>query len=966
MPRPVIVLWLPLWLAAFGAASAQQGTAEVRGLISDEQGAVLPGVAIVVTNQDSGIFRETVSSADGSYFISALPPGTYEIAAELQGFKRYHRPDIQLEVDRTTTIDIELELGGIQDVVIVRAATPLVDTTSNEIGGSVRSQEMMDVPSFNRNFVTYLSLLPGVAARIPTDSFGAEFITVSGQSFRNVNYILDGANNNDDFDTLTSQVRLPIEAVQEFRVLTAQFDAEFGTAAGGIVNAVSKQGTNVFRGSAFASLQDSVATARDYFARTQKLAKPQTRQQQWGGTFGGPIVPDKAHFFVSLERVSQDRGITINIPARPELNSTQFTQDRVWNVLARVDHQPSASQSWAVRWLQEWSPQFNQFPNTVTTVAANDQERDTDWTIVGTLTSVIGRTKVNTVRASVTGEDLTNGNPGFFKNDRRQELLLPTLSYLSFTDQQSARALRRVDHGYAVDDTFGWFVPGKAGAHDVKFGLQYLYAPLRIQNWGNQNGTFTFSHDLPFDATNPRTYPERLSIRVPGPLDVLMNGHFISGFVQDKWTTGSRLTLSLGTRYDLEVMPVSERDNAKFASATAYPIDKDNLSPRLGATYALDKGGRSILRGGVGIFYQRTPWTVLMNIVSQGPYAESFTVSFPANGPDPDLSSAQFPIDPTLVGGPTVNHSLISSLFPAGTRQKNAGEVFLDNPNRHLPWSRHITAGYERQIGTRLVASVDYIHSGQRELYMRKNLNPGLRPSTSRTAPIVRVDPNFVSNVWEIGNYGWIDYNAMQVHVHKQLGQRYSVRGSYTLSRGYGNIDQGVDEAIDSQFLDDLRLDLNNGPTIIDVRQILSISGTWDVPRTRGLKISGVFHARSGSPLTLTDSRTDPDRNGFFQEPLPPGTYSGEGPDAITVENVGGRRGARGPGYARLDLRGGYRFQLAQQRTLDAFLDIFNVTNRASFNNPTGDRRLADFLIVRSIVDGGPTRVAQLNLRYAF
>jgi hypothetical protein len=292
--------------------------------------------------------------------------------------------------------------------------------------------------------------------------------------------------------------------------------------------------------------------------------------------------------------------------------------------------------------------------------------------------------------------------------------------------------------------------------------------------------------------------------------------------------------------------------------------------------------------------------------------------------------------------------------------------VFLDNPNRHLPWSHHITAGYERQIGTRLVASVDYIHSGQRELYMRKNLNPGLRTTTARTAQLVRVDPNFVGNVWEIGNYGWIDYNAMQVHVHKQLDQRYSVRGSYTLSRGYGNIDQGVDEAIDSQLLDDLRLDLNNGPTIIDVRQILSISGTWDVPRTRGLKISGVFQARSGSPLTLTDSRTDPDRNGFFQEPLPPGTYSGEGPDAITVENAGGRRGARGPGYARLDLRTGYRFRFAQQRTLDAFLDIFNVTNRASFNNPTGDRRLADFLIVRSIVDGGPTRLAQLSLRYAF
>src|SRR5262249_43523193 len=199
--------------------------------------------------------------------------------------------------------------------------------------------------------------------------------------------------------------------------------------------------------------------------------------------------------------------------------------------------------------------------------------------------------------------------------------------------------LRRVDADYAFDDTFAWFIPGKAGAHDVKFGVQYLYSPLRFQNWGNQNGTLTFSHDLPFDATNPRTYPERLSIRVPGPIDILMNEHFISGFVQDKWKTGSRLTLSLGARYDLEIMAVPERDNPKFGSTSGHPVDKNNLSPRFGATYALDKEGRSILRGGFGIFYQRTPWTFLTNIVSQGVFADSFTVVFPANGPDPGPSS---------------------------------------------------------------------------------------------------------------------------------------------------------------------------------------------------------------------------------------------------------------------------------------------------------------------------------------
>ena len=413
-------------------------------------------------------------------------------------------------------------------------------------------------------------------------------------------------------------------------------------------------------------------------------------------------------------------------------------------------------------------------------------------------------------------------------------------------------------------------------------------------------------------------------------------------------------------------MPIREQDNPKFLSPTDYPIDKNNLSPRLGATYALDRSGRSIVRGGFGIFYQKTPWTIFTNMISQGVFADSFTVTLPANGADPDLSGGLFLTDPMLIGGIVVDRGRINTLFPAGTRQRNLGDVFLDNPDRHLPWSRHITAGYERQIRTDLVAGVDYIHSGQRELYMRKNLNPGLRTSTSRTSQIVRVDQDFVTNVWEIGNYGWIDYHALQVHVDKRLSRGYSVRGSYTLSRSYGDIDMGVNEPIDSQLRDDLRLNLNEGPTILDVRNILSVSGTLDVPGGHGLKISGVLQARGGSPFTLTDSRTDPDRNGFFQEPLPPGEYRGVGPDAITVENDGGRRGARGPGYARLDLRGGYRFRLPRQRTLDAFVDVFNTTNRASFNNPTGDRRLADFLVVRSIVDGGPTRLVQLTLRYAF
>src|SRR5437867_5122326 len=152
---------------------AQQGTGELRGKVVDAQGAVLPGVAVVARNEASGMFREIVSGADGSFFMSALTPGSYEITAQLSGFKKYQRGGVRVEVGKTQSIDVQLQVGGIEQEVTVTAESPLVDTTSKEIGGTVQTQELNDIPSINRNFTSYLSLLPGVTANISTASFGS-------------------------------------------------------------------------------------------------------------------------------------------------------------------------------------------------------------------------------------------------------------------------------------------------------------------------------------------------------------------------------------------------------------------------------------------------------------------------------------------------------------------------------------------------------------------------------------------------------------------------------------------------------------------------------------------------------------------------------------------------------------------------------------------------------------------------
>jgi hypothetical protein len=353
-------------------AFAQQGTADLRGRVVDPQGGVLPGVTIVVRHQESGMFRDTVSSADGTFLMSGMTPGVYEVTAEIASFKKYTQRDVRLEVGRATQIELKLEVGALEEAVTVSAEAPLVDTTSQEIGGRISSQEFVDTPSFNRNFAGYLGMLPGVVATISATTFGADSISVAGQNVRNVNYTMDGSNNNDTFNGGNGgeQARVPVEAVQEFQLLSSQFDAEYGLTSGGIVNSVSKQGTNSLHGSAFMFFQDQRMSAQEYFAAKEELEKAPSKQQQWGGTLGGPIIRNKAHFFGSLERIALDSSVTTNIPTRPDLNRTDVEISRVWNTYLRADHQLSSSNTWGVRWLRETSPQPGAAATTISSSAS--------------------------------------------------------------------------------------------------------------------------------------------------------------------------------------------------------------------------------------------------------------------------------------------------------------------------------------------------------------------------------------------------------------------------------------------------------------------------------------------------------------------------------------------------------------------------------------------------------------------
>jgi hypothetical protein len=992
MTRLVGYFVLAVLLAVPGAVAAQQGTTELRGQLQDAQGGALPGVTVVVRNQDTGMFRETISNEDGSYFASGLVPGRYEITAELQGFKKFSRQDVLLEIGRTATVDITLDVGQLTEVVTVTGNTTSLDLTSKEVGGRVSDRELTGLPSVNRNFVGVIGILPGVIPTISTESFGSDSITVNGQDPRNNNYMLDGANNNDDVigQRAGTQARTPIESVQEFQVITNQFDAEFGRTTGAVINAVTKQGTNSWRGSLFGYVQDAGLTERDYFAELNDSAKPDTAQQQFGGTIGGPIVRDKAHFFGSVERVRIDSGITVNIPARPEFNTTTTTETRVWNTVLRFDNQINANNTWGVRWLREESPQLNQIINpsaaNLATLEAAREEFDVDQTVVGTFNSVLGNTRFNTLRVAWTQEDVAFANPCFNGNGRVQASCPPTLSFQTYTAGQSSTAQSRVNDAFQIENTLSWFIPNRGGNHDVKVGVQWQHSESVSLTQDNLNGTFSFSqNNLPFDPNNFRTYPDRLSIRVPGENRTYQKNQSLGAFVQDKWSLNNRLTLTVGLRYDVENVALPAVDNPLFDDPNDWPVDRNNFQPRVGFVYNLGES-RSVVRGGYGRYFDKSHFEVIGGVQTNRPFTTSFVTQYPLNNIDPGPLQGRRPDDPLLANGPVLSdaaRALIAAQFPAGAAVRNTGATF-DNPDRVLPYTDQLSVGYERQLAGSMSVSADYVHAFGRDQLMAVALNPTLRATTAVTSPNVRqgstrltqittglqqVYPGFApftGAVTTFENVGETDYDALMMQVEKRYTDNWMARVSYTLASSRGNTSGAGAPASPFQVLDNLNLELNEGPTNFDQRHNLVVSGMATVPRTGGLTLGWVARALSGSPFTIFNSTIDTDRNGTVSDPLPAGTYSGSGSNSISVENDGGRNGAYGPGFFKLDLRVGYAIDMGSTRKIELFGEIFNVTNRANFANPTGDQASANFLRVTGLSTSTNPRLVQFGARYAF
>src|SRR5262245_26040350 len=368
MSRKAQSLLLVLGLLLPGAAFAQARLtgADLDGTVRDESGGGMPGATVMATNGATNLSRTALSDTPGRFVIPALPPGSYRVSAELAGFAKATREDLVLQLGQSVALDFTLKVAKSEEVVTVQAETPLVDVHNTSVSEVVGQQQIESLPINGRNFISFAVITPGVTLdNTPQQGASATSgLSFAGQRARSNNVMVDGLDNN---DAALGSVRAVFsqEAVREFQVLTNSYSAEFGKASGGVVNIVTKSGTNDVHGNVFGYFRDKRLNAKSHFERFDVFGNPidaeksPFRQYQYGATLGGPLRKDKTFYFLSFERLdtSDSNLVTISEADAAVLNAAGFevvTGANPFDVeqtqaLAKIDHQWSPESSLVVR-----------------------------------------------------------------------------------------------------------------------------------------------------------------------------------------------------------------------------------------------------------------------------------------------------------------------------------------------------------------------------------------------------------------------------------------------------------------------------------------------------------------------------------------------------------------------------------------------------------------------------------------
>jgi outer membrane receptor protein involved in Fe transport len=937
-------------------ASAQQ-RATISGKVLDPDGLALPGATVTVTEQNTGFTRTVVTAETGAFTVPNLTPGTYAVSVEMSGFGEVQRPGVLLTAGAELNLELKMQMAGVQEVVTVTGETPLVETTSHKIGGTLSSREIEEVPSNFRNFTALTQLIPGMTPNPAASSFeGGQVVANGSPSQQNV-YLLDGMYNNDDRlgGSQGTQVRVVLDNIEEYQVLSNQYSAEYGGGAGAIINMVTRGGTNQLSGRVYTYFRDDRFNARGHFL-PRGAEKPDERTLQAGFAIGGPIVRNRAHFYFTIERDEERIAGQKRFPAEAAPLARDFVGAftvKANNYFGRGDIQLNGQNFVNVRWILETAPTRGEGFNTNTeTIDAQGWENDWDHLLSATYTAVLTDRASNVIRVGRIGEQLGTGAQGFFDENvkfigfagRDPFSIGQRNVHPSYITGRGGEGLNTRIRTYVLDESFSYFVPSLwGGEHTFKAGggISFNEMPPRT---AVSSGTFQFRTDAPYDPANPATYPFQFDVTVGPPgvdgFSVYSRDRRYYFFVEDKWRMNDRFTLNVGLRYDHQ---------------RHTPDSRDDIGPRVGFAWDVTGRGTTVVRGGVGKFYSYVPVVLDLTHQQSGVLTRfpNITVTDP-NSPvlRPDMiadSQGNPGVAILSAAGQAELNRLRDAILSGATFNRNPR---VDSEGRQLPYQWSWSAGVSHQLFPDSVVSVDYVANVSRDQLGVVDINEpvnGVRPGVAvfdpdgtiippeaRATPFARVlqtqsGPQFNGR-----------YSSVQLAFVKRLSHRWSGRLAYTLQKsqyvGLGNPDAR------RVWLDnEIRADY--GRFAFDRRHVLAASGTWNPWGT--FNVAAVVSAISGAPVNETVGR-DVNRDGDNNDRPVRGVDDAAFPIRSEVDAQGRAviNGLDGPGSFLVDVS--FRYRIPVERVfegVDLFYDIFNILNRKNLVPPTGNRQSSTFMI---------------------
>jgi hypothetical protein len=951
-------------------AQARLTGADLSGTVLDQVGGVLPGTTITVTNLDTNLVRSTTTDERGRYIVAALPPGTYRIVADIPSFVSETRDQVVLQLGQAVTMDFQLKVAGTAEAVVVMAESPIVEVSQTAVASVVNQQQIENLPINGRNFISFAVITPGVTTdRTPQQGASATSgLSFTGQRARSNNIMVDGLDNNDQ---VVGAVRSTFsqEAVREFQVLTNSYSAEFGKATGGVVNIVTKSGTNTVAGNVFGYYRNDQLNAKSHFEKVDifgnpaNLEKSPFEQSQWGATLGGPIKRDRTFFFASFERndTAASNLVTIQPAAAALLNALGFPVElgsvpydvTLSQALVKIDHQWNSNHNLVVRgsWADTENENIEPFGGSTSRSRGAVQLRE-DWSLSASQTDIIANKWISEFRVQYAPQDQeinsldprcggpctleSQGGPTLEitgvasvgrqrftpqprKNRRLQ--LLETISYISGSHSLKA--------GIEFND-----IKATRGALPLHFGGRYIFSAVPAA--GIPSALAALQLGLP--AAYVQGY---------GNAEYVYPARDLGFFVQDDWTLG-RLVVKPGLRYqrqfflDLQEYDISDVGGTRFRFP--FPTDSNDFAPRVAVAYDLTGDGRTSIHGAYGVFHDNTIGAIAgvtqivtgtqtgvrTLVVTLGQSCGGIPCSVLAwNSPGRRLSEQAAT---TLLGG----------FYPTLT--------IAADPGLETPYAQQAAIGIDRALSEDLALNVNFVYVRGFEQIGTIDYNPvvsarlgaGRRPndlpcSANPAAPCVNGGiPGSSASVLQYSSFGETEYKGVTMSLNKRLSNRYQFLASYTLSKAEDNstdfqsnfIPQSNGFGRDPNNRTDVPLGFNAdsewGPATHDQRHRLVLSGVnnvgWDV------WVSAILTATSGRPFTpLAGADLNGDGNGGAFPPDRARTNPADESSSVA------RNSETTASYVNLDLRVSKRFRFGQKGSIDLMLDAFNLFNRANF-----------------------------------